>query len=68
MSINSLVLPQVDSQRTSQGPASNMRPAVTTHFLGTLAPGDLIRGLFHKLSGAGTVELDRKRITIFLVQ
>jgi hypothetical protein len=45
-----------------------MRPAVTTHFLGTLAPGDLIRGLFHKLSGAGTVELDRKRITIFLVQ
>jgi hypothetical protein len=67
MSINSL-LPEVDSQRTSQGPASNMRPAVTTHFLGTLAPGDLIRGLFHKLSGAGTVELDRKRITIFLVQ
>ena len=68
ISINSIITAELDSERANQGNASDTRVAMTTHDLGVLAPADLIRGMFHKLSGAGTVELDRKRLTIFLVQ
>lgn len=68
ISVNSVVAVVAGTDRTSQGPAANLRPCVTTAQLPGLLAGDLVRALFRKLSGAGTVELNRRHLSIFKVQ
>jgi hypothetical protein len=68
ISVNSTGITIGNSQRASQGPASDMRPLITTVQLLGLTAGDLIRCLFKKKSGAGSVEMDRRHLSIFKVQ
>ena len=68
ISVNSLVAVAADSERMSQGPASDVRPVVTTVQLTGLTAGDLIRALFRKVSGGGSVMLFARHLTIMKVQ
>jgi hypothetical protein len=68
ISVNSVLVALVDSERMSNGNANDERTVVTTVYLGALVAGDLIRALFRKASGAGSVSLYRKNLTIFKVQ
>lgn len=56
------------SERDSQGNASDHRPVITTVQLPGLVAGDLIRALFRKKSGAQSVSLMRRHLSIFKVQ
>jgi hypothetical protein len=68
ISVDSLVAVVANSERSSQGPASDMRPLITTIQLPGLTAGQLVRCLFRKSSGAGSVEMDRRHLSIFKVQ
>jgi hypothetical protein len=68
ISVNSLVAVVANSDRESQGNANDIRPMITTVQLGTLTAGDVVRMLFRKSSGAGTVSVMRRHLSIFLVQ
>ena len=68
ISVNSVLVALVDSERMSNGNANDERTVVTTVYLGALVAGDLVRALFRKASGAGSVSLYRKNLTIFKVQ
>ena len=68
ISVDSLVVVQAESERASQGPAADMRPVLTSVKLTGLTAGQLVRALFRKFSGAGTVALTRRRLVIWKVQ
>lgn len=68
ISINSLVAAQAGSARQSSGSASDLRWVGTSFVATGLVAGDLIRALFRRPSGAGSVELKRGRLTIIKVQ
>lgn len=68
ISVDSLVAAEADSERSTQGPASDLRTVATSIKLSALTTGQLVRVLFRRLSGGGAVELDRRRLKITKVQ
>lgn len=68
ISVNSLVLPVVNSQRESGGSANDARWVGTSMDLGALTAGDFVRVLFRKASGGGSVDLMRRRLTVIKYQ
>jgi hypothetical protein len=68
ISVNSVAAVVANSERKSQGNASDMRPLVTTVQLPGLTAGDLVRCLFRKASGPGSVAMERRHLSIFKVQ
>jgi hypothetical protein len=68
VSINGIGPSIAAAERKSEGSASDNRWVGTTVQLGTLVAGDTIHGIFRKFSGSGTVELNNRHISIFLVQ
>jgi hypothetical protein len=68
ISVNSVIATQAPSDRRSQGPAANTRPCLTTVQLPGLVAGNLVRALFRKVSGAGSVSLQARHLTIIKVQ
>ena len=68
VSKNSTTVAQADSDRTSQGPAGAMRSALTTVKLTGLVVADDIGAVFRKSSGAGTIAITERRLTMIKVQ
>jgi hypothetical protein len=68
ISVNSTAAVIAGSERDSQGNASDHRVTMTTVQLPGLVAGDLIRTLFRKSSGAQSVSLMRRHLSIFKVQ
>jgi hypothetical protein len=68
ISVNSVVAVVANSERASNGNANDMRPLVTTVDLGALTAGDIVRMLFRKKSGAGSVQVDRRNLEIVKTQ
>jgi hypothetical protein len=68
VSVNSLVAIVPNSERISKGAAVDVRTFTTSIHLGALLAGDLVRGLFRKVSGAGSVGLGNRNLTIFRIQ
>jgi hypothetical protein len=68
VSVNSTAVVVANSERDSQGNASDHRPVITTIQLTGLVAGDLVRTLFRKKSGAQSVSLMRRHLSIFKVQ
>jgi len=68
LSVNSVTVPTANSERKSQGNASDMRAVVTSVQLPGLVAGDLVRALFRKFSGAQSVTLHRRHLILIKVQ
>jgi hypothetical protein len=68
VSVDSLVAVVANSERRSQGNASDVRNTETTVQLPGLTAGQLVRLLFRKQAGAGTVALHARHLTIIKVQ
>lgn len=57
-----------NSERLSQGNANDQRPVLTTVNIGALVAGDQVFAVFRKNSGAGSVTMLRRNLSIFKVQ
>jgi hypothetical protein len=68
ISVNSVVAVVANSERRSQGNANDVRPVISTIQLSALTAGDLVRCLFRKVAGAGSVSLGDRHLSIFKVQ
>ena len=68
ISVNSVLVTVLDSTRGSQGNANDIRPSPTSVELGALVAGDVVRMLLRKSSGAGSVEVNRRNLTIIKTQ
>jgi hypothetical protein len=69
ISVNSDVFIIANSERTSQGPAADMRPFTTSTILAGLVAGDKVSGLLRRGTdvGASSVTLRARRITIIKI-
>lgn len=68
ISVNSVLVAVLDSTRESQGNANDMRPSMTSVDLGALVAADVVRMLIRKSSGAGSVQVERRNLTIVKTQ
>jgi len=68
LSIDSVVAVEADSERSSQGNANDLRTIASSKRVNGLLTGQLVRVLFRKLSGAQSVSIIRRRLTIIKVQ
>jgi hypothetical protein len=68
ISVDSVVAVVANSERDSQGPAADKRPVITSVQLPGLTAGQLVRALFRKVAGAGTVTLYARHLILIKVQ
>ena len=68
ISQNSTTTAEAETDRQSQGPSGAMRSALTTARLNGLVVADDIGGVLRKDSGAGTITLTKRRLTMIRVQ